>query len=193
MGRWMRVETAIIGLIGVALGSVISGVFQLLNSKQNAEKETIRNLKDRLLDESLNLADSTVELLRNMKKLGGAVIPNGMDPGSETAKEIDSQGTLLVDQLFDAFDQAERLTFRVEIIGGKSSNEVAKRIKKNVDDYFQKLASRDYAFYAEEYQKEIGDLHKLLKELIRAIKQDLDIERYVAGASRCKGRLKKRN
>ena len=97
-------ETAIIGLIGVALGSVISGVFQLLNSKQNAEKETIRNLKDRLLDESLNLADSTVELLRNMKKLGGAVIPNGMDPGSETAKEIDSQGTLLVDQLFDAFD-----------------------------------------------------------------------------------------
>lgn len=189
----MRMETAIIGLVGVALGSVISGVFQLLNSKQNAEKETIRNLKDRLLDESLNLADSTVELLRNMKKLGGAVIPNGMDPDSETAKEVDSQGTLLVDQLFDAFDQAERLTFRVEIIGGKSSNEVAKRIKKNVDDYFQKLASRDYAFYAEEYQKEIGDLHKLLKELIRAIKQDLDIERYVAGASRCKGRLKKRN
>ena len=65
--------------------------------------------------------------------------------------------------------------------------------KKNIDDYFQKLASRDYAFYAEEHQKEIGDLHKLLKELIRTIKQDLDIEHYVAGTSRCKGRLRKRN
>lgn len=170
-------ETAIIGLVGVALGSVISGAFQLLNSRLSAKKEAMQSLKVRLLDESLSLVDSAVDLLRSMEKLGGAVIPKGVDPESEMAQEIDSQGTHLADQLFYAFDQAERLAYRVEVVGGERSNEVAKEIKKNIDFYFRGLASKSYVFSAEEHRMEIEDLEKLLEDLIKAIKWDLENER----------------
>lgn len=171
-------DVTIASVIGVVIGAIISGFTQWITLRANNKFSIRKSLNARLLDECLSLVDSVVDLINSVQSFAHSVIPSDMDRESEPAKEIDRQGADALDSLFEAQDQALRVVCKIEVIGGKKSSPVAKAIQETIIDYLKRVEKNEFRFVAADHNDVLNQLISLRGELLQAIRDDLEIEKY---------------